>query len=116
MAGVFELQVLGYVGSDPEMRFTEKGTEMTTFSIAAHTGFGDDRITSWVRCLAFGRSADVINEHVRKGDMLFVRGDVNPEETGEPRKWTARDGSVHADYEIIVRNWSFAGGSKNGGE
>lgn len=116
---MFEIQALGYVGSDPEMRYLDDGREMTKLSVSAKTGYGENKVTSWVRCICFGKLAETIDQYVKKGDMLWIRGEVSSGDDGEPHKFESKkDGEVHASYEIVLRDFAFAGGKKDkdGGE
>ena len=110
------IEAIGNLGADPEMKYLADGREMTTFSIACNKGKGDDRITSWVNCVVFGKPAETIYNYAKKGDKIFLRGDANPDkETGEPRIWEGKNGTTHATYEMVVKDFEFLG-SKKGGE
>lgn len=73
------VQLLGYVGGDPDVSATSSGTPMAKFSVATSERWtGDDgetrERTDWHRVVAWGRLAGIVEQHVRKGDRLFVDG------------------------------------------
>lgn len=74
-----QLQILGRLGRDPEMRYTDKGTPVTTFSVAANTYRSDGQgnnieTTVWFRCTAWGRTAEIAAQYLQKGSTAFLVG------------------------------------------
>jgi single-strand DNA-binding protein len=80
----------GNVGRDPEIRFFESGSCKVTFSLAVYAGKKDGEVqTDWHNCEAWGKTAEAIAAHVRKGDRLLVYGALkveNYEKDGQKRK------------------------------
>lgn len=108
--------VVGNLGRDPELRYTQDGTPVTNFSIAANRRWngsdgGQKEETVWFRVTAWRRMAEVCNEHLKKGRQVLVEGRLNPDpETGGPRVWTGKDGDARASFEITAINIRFLGG------
>lgn len=87
----------GTLGSDPELRFSPSGTAVTNFSVAESYKKGDERLTSWFRCVAFNDMAETICESLRKGQRIIVQGRMQ-EETYE------KDGEERKSWSVLVNN------------
>jgi single-strand DNA-binding protein len=111
-----ELTIIGYLGQDPEMRYTPDGTPVTNFSVAASRKWNNSdgsqgEETTWFRCTAWRRMAEVVNEYLKKGRLVYLKGTLKP----EIRVWTGNDGEPRASYEVTCREIKFLGGG-NGGQ
>lgn len=108
-----KLTIVGNLGKDPEMRFTSSGTPVTDFTIASHDQYTNAqeeavKTTTWYKCTAWGRLAEICNQYLHKGDLVLLEGKLSPDsQTGKPRIWTRQDGSPAADYEVTVREIYF---------
>ena len=76
--GFHRTLILGNVGRDPDVRATQAGLKVATFSMAVSEkvkvkGEWTDQ-TTWYRCVAFGGTADVVGRYVSKGKSLFIEG------------------------------------------
>ncbi len=94
--------VIGRVGRDPEMRYTANGNPVTNLSLAVEHGYGENAKTVWYRVTFWGRTAEVVNEYVVKGDLIYAEGTIN-----EPRIWMGRDGTAHCDLELTAYQVKF---------
>ena len=114
--------LVGYVGSDPEMRYTPSGTPVTNFSLATSRrwtdGQGQQRDeTVWWRVTVWRRQAETCNEYLSKGRMVLVEGRIGgdrlPKGTGStqvvPHTWVGQDGEPRAQFDITARNVRFLG-------
>ena len=108
--------LVGYLGRDPEMRYTSDGTPVTSFSIATsekwsgRDGQQQER-TTWWRISAWRRQAETCNQYLRKGSLVLVEGNITPDpETGGPRVYTRNDGTSGASYEVRAFTVKFLGG------
>jgi single-strand DNA-binding protein len=76
------VQLLGFVGQDPEFKSTPNGnTSLVNFSLGTQEGKKDANgkwmnETQWHKCVAFGDVADSLKEKVKKGTTLFVAGSI----------------------------------------
>lgn len=102
-----EITVLGYLGRDPEMRFTPTGTAVTSFSIAASTGFGDNKRTIWFKVSVWGNQAEPCNKYLKKGQQAVVIGELLCGEDGNPSMYDRKDGTKGASFEINARKVVF---------
>lgn len=114
-----KLTFVGHLGQDPEMRYTPTGKAVTSFSAASNEQYTNDKgetvkITTWFRCSAWGKAAEVFNQYLKKGSKVLVEGRlISDPATGGPKLWTGQDGKAHASFEVSVRVVYFLD-SKNG--
>lgn len=90
------VELIGNVGSDPEVRETTKGTPVANVSLATNDGWGDHEETTWHRIVAFGKRADIVAEYVRKGQPIYVDGELRK------RTYEAADGSERHAVEVVA--------------
>lgn len=110
MRGFSKAIVAGNVTRDPEMRATPSGAQACNFTIAVNRTFrgGDgeqQEQTSFIDCVAWGRSGETIAQYVKKGSGLIVSGRI------EQRSWEDKtSGQKRSRVEIVVDDFSFVGG------
>jgi single-strand DNA-binding protein len=63
---------IGFLGSDPEIRYTQTGTAVAEFSLAVKDGWGDKQKTYWPRLVAFGKTAEMIGNSLSKGRKIMA--------------------------------------------
>ena len=98
-------QIIGRLGGNPEMRYTSKGTPVTTFPVAVD---GRGEKTTWFRVTTWGKLAEVCNEYLGKGWLVFVEGEI------AASAWTGKDGEPRATLELTAHTVKFLGGKGNG--
>ncbi len=115
MRGFSKAIIAGNVTRDPEMRTTGSGSQVCSFAVAVNRTFRDssgnqqDQV-SYLDCVAWGKSAEIICQYVHKGSSLLVSGRL------EQRSWEDKTtGQRRSRVEIIVEDFSFIGGNGNGG-
>jgi single-strand DNA-binding protein len=111
-----EITVVGHLGREPEMHYTPTGQAVTSFPIAANRRYRDSqgelvKETAWFKITTWGRQAENSNEFLRKGSQVMIKGRLTPDpESGGPRLWERRDGTLTASYEVNAREIIFLGG------
>lgn len=90
--------VSGNLGKDAVLRVTPNGKHITTFSIPAKSGFGDNENTSWLQCKMFGAMAEKLTGYLHKGSKVTVVGEFVIE------KWTKDSGEEVQTPTILVRD------------
>ncbi len=112
--GTNKALLLGNVGKDPEIRSTNNGTIVATFSLATadrqkdSSGNWTDK-TEWHNLVAFNRTAEVIRDYVKKGTQLFIEGKI------QTRSWDdKRSGEKKYRTEILVDDLTLLGNRQGG--
>ncbi|HET6595891.1 MAG TPA: single-stranded DNA-binding protein [Anaerolineales bacterium] len=96
MPALNRVQLIGYLGKDPESKFTPTGRKVTQFSVAISNRWrnkeGEPKeYTEWVNIEAWGRLGEICNEYLKKGSLVFVEGRLKTdrfEDKGENRYYT----------------------------
>jgi len=114
--------IVGYLGRDPEMRFTASGQPVTNLSVATSnrwTGTDGQQHdeTVWWRVTVWGKQAEACNQYLTKGRPVLVEGRVGgdrlPQPDGSmqivPHVWQGQDGQSRAQFEITAVNVRFLG-------
>ena len=94
--------LMGRLTRDPELRHTGKGTPVTTFSIAIDNGYGDNKRTDFVNCLAWNKTAEFVTNYFAKGKMIVIAdGRIST------RSWETQDGKRAYATEVVAKEVSF---------
>lgn len=101
-----QIQILGNTGRDPEMNYTPDGTPVCKFSIAVSRKIKDREETTWYNCTAWRNLAEMLSNHLKKGQMVFVQGELNV------RQYTTKDGRNGVSLDVTIDKFQFAGGKK----
>lgn len=109
--GLNKVQIIGWLGRDPEMRFTEDGTALTTFRLAVGSTWTDRNDTEhddteWFRVVAWERQAETANEHLTKGDQVYIEGRLRT------RRYTDKDGVERTAVEVVATQVIFLGSAQ----
>lgn len=101
------ISILGNTGSDVNLRYTEQGSAVATFSIASNsfrkTAEGKQKKTDWFNVTAFGKLAENLATTVRKGSHILVRGKL----TFNP--WLTRNNEPRVSADVTLQDFELAG-------
>lgn len=94
--------IIGNLGADPEVRYTQSGTAVANFNVATTERWkGQDgqmqEQTEWHRVVAFARLAEVCGEYLSKGSKVYVEGRI------QTRSWNDKDGNKRYTTEIVAK-------------
>ncbi|HKX31966.1 MAG TPA: single-stranded DNA-binding protein [Blastocatellia bacterium] len=113
MASFNKIMIVGYLGRDPEIRYTPQGTAVCNFTIATtekrkdRSGEAQD-VTTWFRVSAWGRQAETANQYLAKGRQVYVEGRLRQEE------YTDKDGNRRQSLEVTATDIHFLGAKGEG--
>lgn len=102
--------LMGRLTRDPELRHTGSGTPVCSFSIAIDNGYGDNRSTDFINCVAWNKTAEFVEKYFTKGRMIIVIGRI------QTRTWEGQDGKKNYVTEVVASEVSFGESKKNAGE
>lgn len=104
---------MGRLGRDPEVRYTQAGRPVASFSLAVDRDFKDKasggRVTDWIPVVAWEARAKFVQQYFRKGQLAVVEGRL------QIRDWTDKDGNKRRSAEVVADNVYF-GDSKRDAE
>lgn len=99
MGNLNKAMLIGRLGADPEVRYTQSNTAVATMSLATSERYKDangelQESTEWHRVVAWGRLAEIVQQYAKKGGQLYVEGPI------QTRSWEDRDGQKRYTTEI----------------
>ena len=105
-----QVVLVGNLGDDPTLRYTQDGTPVANFSVATNRKWTNadgtkGEKTVWFKVAAWRRLAETCNEYLAKGRQVLVVGELEP-----AKAYTGRDGEPRANLEVTARNVTFLGG------
>lgn len=104
--------VMGRLTRDPELRRTDSGVAVASFSLAVDRDFapkdGGERETDFIDCVAWRQTGEFVSKHFTKGRMAVVSGRL------QMRSWTDKDGNKRRTAEIVADNVYFGDSKKDG--
>ena len=112
--GINKAILVGNLGNDPEIKYTQGGMAITKISLAT-TSVRKDRDgntqenTQWHRVTFFGKLGEIAGEYLRKGSQVYVEGEIRYD------KYTGQDGVEKYFTEIVANEMQMLGGRGDGG-
>ncbi|OIO54121.1 MAG: single-stranded DNA-binding protein [Alphaproteobacteria bacterium CG_4_10_14_0_2_um_filter_63_37] len=106
--------LVGNLGRDPEVRYTQNGDAVATLNIATTESWRDKQSgerkesTEWHRVVIWGKQAEIAKQYLSKGRQVYVEGRL------QTRKWTDQNGQEKYTTEVRCDNFKMLGG--RGGE
>jgi len=104
-------QLIGYLGADPEVRYTPEQEAIARVRIATSESWKKNgekhEKTEWHNVVFFGKLAEIVGEHLKKGSLVYVEGHI------QTRSWD-KDGETRYTTEIIAESMKMlpSGGGK----
>ncbi len=106
-----QVVLMGRLTRDPELRHTQSGTAVTSFTLAVDRGFasrdGGDRQADFIDCVAWRQTGEFVSKYFVKGQMMAVTGRL------QIRDWTDRDGNKRRSAEVVCDNVYFTESKKS---
>ncbi len=101
MSSLNKAMLIGNLGQDPEVRYTQQNTAVATLSIATSERYKDSNgelqeKTEWHRAVAWDRTAEICQSYLKKGSKVYVEGPI------QTRSWEDKDGQKRYTTEIKV--------------
>ena len=101
---MFNIVVLtGRLTADPELKTTQSGLSVTSFSIAVDRRFGsgEERQTDFINIVAWRQQAEFVAKYFKKGNLIGIEGSI------QTRKYTDKNGNNRTAFEVVVNNAQF---------
>lgn len=98
---------MGRLTKDPELKTTPSGKAVTSFSVAVDNGYGDNKKTSFIDCVAWEKRAETICKTLKKGSLIGIEGRI------ETRNYEDKNGNNRKAVEIVISDFHFAESKKD---
>ena len=99
------ITIMGRLTRDPELRTTQAGVSVVSFTVACDRDFGGrdggERQTDFIDCVAWRSTGEFVSKYFHKGSMIVVSGRL------QSRKWQDREGNNRTSWEINADNVYF---------
>ena len=111
MASVNKVILIGNLGRDPELRYTQGGQAVANFTLATSERFANkageqQERTEWHRIVVWGKTAENCAQYLAKGRSAYVEGRL------QTREWEDKEGQKRSTTEIVAQNVTFLGGPR----
>ena len=93
--------LVGRLGRDPETRYTGGGQAVANFSVATDETYKDrngerQKRTEWHRITAWGKLAEICQQYLKKGTMVYIEGRI------QSREWQDKEGQKRTSFDIVA--------------
>ena len=107
--GVNKVILIGHLGADPEIRYTQNGAPVANLRLATSESWKNkngqkEERTEWHRVVAWSKLAELAGQYLSKGRQIYVEGRL------QTRSWDDKDGNKRYSTEIVATNIQFLGG------
>lgn len=117
MSSLNKAMIIGRLGQDPDVRYTQSNTAVANLSVATSERYKDKQgewkeNTEWHRVVAWGRLAEICQEYLKKGSQVYIEGPI------QTRQWEDKEGQTRYTTEIKALTLTMldSKGSGGGGE
>ena len=93
-----QVVLAGNLGADPEVFYSSEGSAVSSFNLAFR---GSKKKTGWIKCVCFGRLAEVAEKYLHKGARICVTGSL------DQQKWETEEGVTRTSFQLIGNSLEF---------
>ena len=109
MSNLNKVQIIGRLGQDPEVRYTQAGKCVASMSVAVSEKWNDQQgqqqeRTEWFNVSLFGRLGEIAGEYLKKGALVYIEGKQRTE------KWTDNNNQDRYSVKLIADQMQMLGG------
>ena len=109
-----KIMLMGRLTRDPELRYTQSGTPVASFSLAVDRDFKNketgEKSTDFIDIVAWRQTAEFVSKYFTKGRMAVVEGRL------QIRDWTDKEGGKRRSAEVVADNVYFGDSKRDGGD
>lgn len=114
MSSLNKAMIIGRLGADPDVRYTQSNTAVATMSVATTERYKDrngelQENTEWHRVVAWSRLAEICQQYLKKGSLVYFEGPI------QTREWEDKDGQKRYTTEIKALNMQMLDSRGDGG-
>lgn len=115
MSSLNKAMIIGRLGQDPDVRYTQSNTAVANLSVATSERYKDKQgewkeNTEWHKVVAWGRLAEICQEYLKKGSQVYIEGPI------QTRKWEDKDGQTRYTTEIKALTMTMLDSKGDSGE
>lgn len=115
MASVNKVILIGRLGRDPEVRYTQGGQAVGNFTLATNESWTDkggqrQERTEWHKVVAWGKLAEQCRDFLAKGRQVYIEGRM------QTRQWDDKEGQKRSTTEVVASQIVFLDRREGGGD
>lgn len=115
MPNLNKVMLMGNLTRDPELRYTPSNTPVATIGLAVNRRWRNQQgeqqeETTFVDCEAWGKTAEVLNQYLKKGRPIFVEGRLRLDQ------WQDKEGNNRSKLKVVVESFEFLDSGGRGGD
>lgn len=95
--------LLGRLARDPEVRYTQSGKAVASFSLAINEGYGENKKVVFINIVAWDKLAETVGNHLSKGRQIMAEGRI------QTRTYDDKNGQKRYVTEVVMVNMEFLG-------
>ena len=96
---MLNITAVGRLGKDPELRTTQSGQEITSFSLGVNIYAKGEQRTEWLNCSIWGKRGEIFRQYVTKGQQVTITGKAFHD------TWMGKEGETVKDFCIDVQDF-----------
>jgi single-strand DNA-binding protein len=101
MPNVNKAILVGHLGKDPDLKTTQSGKSVCSFSLATTETYNGEKHPTWHNIVAWGKQAEVLAKYLHKGDAVYIEGRI------DNRSYDDKEGNKKYISEVVVREFQF---------
>ena len=106
MSGINKVILVGRLGNDPEIRYTQQGVAVSNFNLATSENWMDksgqkQEKTEWHRVVVWGKMAETCSQYLGKGRQVYIEGRL------QTRQWDDKEGQKRYTTEVVASTVQF---------
>jgi single-strand DNA-binding protein len=99
--GYLKTQAIGNLGKDPEVSTASSGVKVARFSLAVNRKRKEQETVTWINVVTFDKLAEVVSQYCRKGQAVFVEGDL------QVKQFDRQDGTKGTSVDVLANQVVF---------
>ena len=96
-----KIMLVGRLTKDPELRYTQSGTAVTSFTLAVNRRFSKEKEADFINCVAWQKTGGFVAEYFKKGSALGLEGRL------QVRTYDSENGQKHWVTEVVAEQVEF---------
>lgn len=101
-----KVHLIGNLTKDPELRYTNSGTSVASYTIAINNRYGEKQETDYINITTWGKSGEFVNKYFKKGQPIAITGRL------KNKNYEDGNGVKHYSMEVITEDIEFVGAKK----
>ena len=113
-----KVQIIGNLGKDPEVKYTQSGTAIANFSVATSNSFKDksgewQERTEWINITAWAKLAEICEKYIHKGSKVYLEGRLETQSWDDKKSGEKKYKTVVVASDLIMLDGKSSGNGES---